>query len=75
MIVQLNILNRNMDCAMTLMDGGVEVEWDFSSTSHGKGDIDGLGGTCNQRVHKKLLLALLILKTQSNLLNTLLMYP
>ena len=26
------------------------VEWDFSATSHGKGDIDGLGSTCKQIV-------------------------
>ena len=35
------------------MDGN--VEWDFSATSHGKGDTDGLGGTCKQRVHEKTL--------------------
>ena len=35
------------------MDGN--VEWDFSATSHGKGDIDGLGGTCKHRVHEKTL--------------------
>ena len=28
-------------CSMTLMDGN--IEWDFSATSHGKRDIDGLG--------------------------------
>ena len=32
----------------TLMDEN--VEWDFSATSHGKGDIDGLGGTYKQIV-------------------------
>ena len=36
---------------MTLMDK--EIEWDFSATSHGKGDIDGLGGTCKRRVREK----------------------
>ena len=25
-----------------------EIEWDFSATSHGIGDIDGLGGTCKE---------------------------
>ena len=40
------------------------AEWDFSATSHGKGDIGGLGGTCKQRAHeKKTLLAPLIHKT------------
>ena len=38
---------------MMLMDGN--VEWDFSVPSHGKGDIDGLGGTCKQRVREKTL--------------------
>ena len=33
---------------LTLMDEN--VEWDFSATSHGKGDIDGLGGTYKQIV-------------------------
>ena len=35
-------------CMTTLMDEN--VEWDFSATSHGKGDIDGLGGTYKQIV-------------------------
>ena len=38
---------------MMLMDGN--VEWDFSVPCHGKGDIDGLGGTCKQRVREKTL--------------------
>ena len=38
---------------MTLMDG--IAEWHFSATSHGKGDIDGLGGTCKLRVCEKIL--------------------
>ena len=37
---------------MTLIDGNV---WDFSATCHGKGDIDGLGGTCQHRVYEKTL--------------------
>ena len=28
-------------------------EWDFSATSHGKGDIDGLGGTCKPHIREK----------------------
>ena len=28
-------------------------EWDFSAISHGKGDIDGLGGTCKPRIREK----------------------
>ena len=35
------------------MDGN--VDWDFSATCHGKGDIDGLGSTCKRRVHEKTL--------------------
>ena len=31
------------------------VDWDFSATCHGKGDIDGLGSTCKRRVHVKTL--------------------
>ena len=27
--------------------------WDFCAISHGKGDIDGLSGTCKQRVREK----------------------
>ena len=38
---------------MMLMDGN--IEWDFSVPCHGKGDIDGLGGTCKQRVREKTL--------------------
>ena len=30
-----------------------ENEWDFSATSHGKGDIDGFGGTCKPRIREK----------------------
>ena len=30
-----------------------ENEWDFSATSHGNGDIDGLGGTCKSRIREK----------------------
>ena len=30
-----------------------ENEWYFSATSHGKGDIDGLGGTCKPRRREK----------------------
>ena len=30
-----------------------EIEWDFSATSHGKDDTDGLGGTCKQGVREK----------------------
>ena len=40
-------------CTMTLIDGN--VVWDFSATCHGKGDIDGLGGTCKHRVCEKTL--------------------
>ena len=29
------------------------VAWEFSATSHGKGDIDGIGGTCKRRVREK----------------------
>ena len=36
-----------------LIDGN--VDWDFSATCHGKGDIDGLGSTCKRRVHEKTL--------------------
>ena len=39
-------------CTM-LMDEN--TEWDFSATSHGKEDIDGLGGNCKQRVRAKTL--------------------
>ena len=28
--------------------------WAFSVTSHGKGDIDGIGGTCNRHVREKI---------------------
>ena len=38
-------------CSMSLMKE--EIEWDFSATSHGKGDIDGLGGTCKRRIREK----------------------
>ena len=38
-------------CSMMLMDG--DVEWNFSATSHGKGEVDGLGGTCKHRVREK----------------------
>lgn len=31
-----------------------EVEWHFSATSHGKGPIDGLGGTIKRRVTEEL---------------------
>ena len=34
---------------MTLIDGN--VEWDFSTNCHGKGDIDCLCGTEKHRVH------------------------
>ena len=30
-----------------------ENEWGFSATSHGKGDIDGFGGTCKPRIREK----------------------
>ena len=30
-----------------------EIDWDFSATSHGKGDTDGLGGTCKQCIREK----------------------
>ena len=33
-------------CSMSWMKK--EIEWDFSATSHGIGDIDGLGGTCKE---------------------------
>ena len=36
---------------MSLMNE--EIEWDFSATSHGKGDIDGLGGICKQCIKAK----------------------
>ena len=36
-----------------MIDGN--VDWDFSATCHGKGDIDGLGSTCKRRVHEKTL--------------------
>ena len=58
-------------CTMTLVDGN--VEWDFSATSHGKGDIDGLSVTCKQRVHEKSLPAPSIHKTLLSLLNVLLL--
>lgn len=29
-----------------------EFEWPFTATSHGKGDIDGLGGTTKRRVQE-----------------------
>ena len=38
-------------CEGWLIDGN--VDWDFSATCHGKGDIDGLGSTCKRRVHEK----------------------
>ena len=30
-----------------------EIEWDFSATSHGKSDIDGLGGLCKRCIRRK----------------------
>ena len=38
-------------CSMTLMDG--DIKWNFRATSHGKGEVDGLGGTCKRRVQEK----------------------
>ena len=38
-------------CSMSLMKQ--ENEGDFSATSHGKGDIDGLGCTCNSGIREK----------------------
>ena len=38
-------------CLMSLMKE--EIDWDFSATSHGKGDTDGLGGTCKQCIREK----------------------
>ena len=29
------------------------VAWEFSATSHGKGDTDGIGGTCKRGVLEK----------------------
>ena len=40
-------------CTTMLMDGN--VEWDFSATSRGKGDIDGLGGTSKWKAREKTL--------------------
>ena len=37
-------------CSMSLMKE--ETEWNFSAISHGKGDTDGLGGTCKQHIRK-----------------------
>ena len=36
---------------MTTIPGS--AAWEFSATSHGKGDIDGIGGTCKRRVREK----------------------
>ena len=36
-----------------LIDG--HVDWDFSATCHGKGDMGSLGSTCKRRVHEKIL--------------------
>ena len=44
-------LNTSKLCLMSWMKQ--ENEWDFSATSHGKGDIDGLGGTCKPRRREK----------------------
>ena len=44
-------LNTSKLCLMSWMKQ--ENEWDFSATSHGKGDIDGLGGTCKPRIREK----------------------
>ena len=38
-------------CLMSLMKD--EIEWDFSATSHVKGDIDRLGGTFKQHIREK----------------------
>ena len=58
---------------MPFMD--IDVEVDFSATYRSKGEIYGLCGTFKtESTWKKLLLALLFLKTQLNLLNMLLLY-
>ena len=36
-----------------MIDGN--VDWDFSATCHGKGNIGGLGSTFKRRVHEKTL--------------------
>ena len=54
-----------------LNDGN--VDWDFSATCHGKGDIDDLGSTCKRRVHEKTLPTALIYKTILIFPNVLLM--
>ena len=38
-------------CSMNLMKK--EIDWDFSATLHGKGDIDGLGGACKWCIREK----------------------
>ena len=61
-------------CTMTLMDGN--IEWDFSATSHGKRDIDGLGSVVlvSREYVNKPLPAPLIHKTLLTLLNMLLLF-
>ena len=54
-----------------LIDGN--VDWDFSATCHGKGDIDGLGSTCKCIVHEKPLPTPVIYKTLLTLPNVLLL--
>ena len=40
---------------LTLNFPSYDVEWHFSATSHGKGPIDGLGGTIKRRVTEHVL--------------------
>ena len=46
-----NFKQKYTICSMSLMKE--EIKWDFNATSHGKGDIDGLGGTCKRRIREK----------------------
>lgn len=38
------------------------VAWEFSTASHGKGDIDGIGGACKKNVREKTKTCLVFLK-------------
>lgn len=39
----------------SLLEKGITVNWHYSATSHGKGAVDGIGGTVKRAVHSALM--------------------